>query len=522
MAQQDTNAQKMASMAKHKEWHVTYWKDHNAPTDPQRFEDGFLVGWADGENMSLTRDSMLPQRRNENIQKCGASQHQWAFDDGYREGFDGRRCMGQEDTHDAKMAELAKHKEAHIAYWKAHGNRQTDTLRFSDGFISGWCDCERNPSSTVQTLAAQRRREHVSRWGDSPSEWAFDDGYREGFESRKAYTPTTGAKLENTHAQKTQTLSKHKEWHIAYWKEHNAPTDPKRYEDGFIAGWCDAENKSLGNITRDSMIAKRRTEHIQKCGPSDLEWAFDDGYREGFEGRRCMGQPDTHDAKMAELAQHRDAHVAYWKAHGNRQTDTLRFSDGFIAGWCDYEHNPSSSVQTLSGQRRQEHVRRWGDSPCEWAFDDGYREGFESRRCMKPPQPSQPVQPPTPAPTTQPTQPAQPAPSNPVSKPPESNPQPTQPAPSAQSQHQCTSECHHESSGPAPSSTIPPKDSCSSTQPEKATTTTACHSEPAKQEHCSSSDPNHTCNDDCKRPKKEGLLHRIEHALHLKDRKSVV
>lgn len=29
---------------------------------------------------------------------------------------------------------------------------------------------------------------------------------------------------------------------------------------------------------------------------------------------------------------HRDAHIAYWKAHGNRPTDPLHFEDGFIQG----------------------------------------------------------------------------------------------------------------------------------------------------------------------------------------------
>jgi hypothetical protein len=65
--------------------------------------------------------------------------------------------------------------------------------------------------------------------------------------------------------------------HIAYWKEHNRTTDPKRFEDGFNAGWCDAENPAYPDCGRDSMLGQRQDENVKACGSSDCEWAFGDG-----------------------------------------------------------------------------------------------------------------------------------------------------------------------------------------------------------------------------------------------------
>ncbi|CAG8711425.1 5233_t:CDS:2, partial [Acaulospora colombiana] len=63
----------------------------------------------------------------------------------------------------------------------------------------------------------------------------------------------------------------------AFIAHGNRPTDPKRFEDGFIQGWCDAENPSYPQITVNSMIQQRHQEHVQRCGDSQCEWAFDDG-----------------------------------------------------------------------------------------------------------------------------------------------------------------------------------------------------------------------------------------------------
>ncbi|KAG8824714.1 hypothetical protein FRC19_001237 [Serendipita sp. 401] len=177
---------------------------------------------------------------------------------------------------------------------------------------------------------------------------------------------------ENTHAQKMAELAKHKEAHIAYWKARNTQTDPKRFEDGFIQGWCDAEQHH--EATRDSMLGQRRDENVRSCGQSSVPWAFEHGYHEGFDARRCMKpQENTHEQKMAAMCKHKDAHIAYWKAHGNKQTDPKRFEDGFIQGWCDAENPqyPNIDVRSMADQRRREHVQRCGDSPCEWAFNDG-------------------------------------------------------------------------------------------------------------------------------------------------------
>lgn len=192
----------------------------------------------------------------------------------------------------------------------------------------------------------------------------------------------------NMNDQKNTQLTKHRSEHVAYWKAHNKPTDEKSFTDGFNVGWSDAENASVAN--RDAMINQRKNEHAAQCGNTSFQWVFETGYREGFDAqRRCnSGQADTHDQKMAEMAKHKDAHIAYWKAHGNKQTDPRIFEDGFINGWCDCEQHLGDrniTANSMMGQRHQEHVRTFGNSPCEWAFDDGYREGFEGRRCMKPP-----------------------------------------------------------------------------------------------------------------------------------------
>jgi hypothetical protein len=66
--------------------------------------------------------------------------------------------------------------------------------------------------------------------------------------------------------------------HIKYWQEHgNRPTDPKRFEDGFIQGWCDAENNRWPGINRDTLLCHRQDENVKQCGNSDCEWAFGDG-----------------------------------------------------------------------------------------------------------------------------------------------------------------------------------------------------------------------------------------------------
>lgn len=99
----------------------------------------------------------------------------------------------------------------------------------------------------------------------------------------------------NTHDQKMAELAKHKyesistnqfalltsyclrNGHISYWKAQNKQTDPKVFEDGFIQGWVDAENSSLQNINRDSMLSQRREEHKRNSGYSNYDWAFNDG-----------------------------------------------------------------------------------------------------------------------------------------------------------------------------------------------------------------------------------------------------
>jgi hypothetical protein len=65
--------------------------------------------------------------------------------------------------------------------------------------------------------------------------------------------------------------------HIAYWKARNTETDPKRFEDGFIQGWCDAEDMSYPDINRDSLLSQRKNENIEHCGNSPVEWAFEHG-----------------------------------------------------------------------------------------------------------------------------------------------------------------------------------------------------------------------------------------------------
>ncbi|PVF95765.1 hypothetical protein CPB86DRAFT_560782 [Serendipita vermifera] len=413
--------------------------------------------------------------------------------------------MAQENTHAQKMAEMAKHKDGHIAYWKNH-NRQTDPKRFEDGFIQGWCDAENPsyPNINRDSMLEQRKQENIRSCGDSPCMWAFGDGYHEGFDSRRCLKIESKPQ-ENTHDQKMAALRQHKEAHVAYWKARNTETDPQRFENGFIQGWCDAENPSYPNINRDSMLSQRREENSRRCGNSPIEWVFDHGYHEGFDSRRSLHnkppQEDTHEQKMQEMCKHRDAHVAYWKAHGNRQTDPKRFEDGFIQGWCDAENPsyPQITVNSMIQQRHQEHVQRCGDSQCEWAFDDGYREGFESRnRCRKPPQ--QPAsQPPNTTPATQP-------PSVPVSQP--NNP-PTNSNPPAT--HQCTAECNqgkgcqHATATPVPAPTKPGNNEghCDTKTGDKGG---------------SDSDEDHQCTEQCKgeckhHKKKTGLLHRLEHKI---------
>lgn len=114
--------------------------------------------------------------------------------------------------------------------------------------------------------------------------------------------------LENTHDQKMAALERHKQGHINYWKSNgNRPTDPKRFEDGFIQGWCDAENPSYPDIGRDSMLRQRQDEHIRANGSSSCEWAFVDGYHEGFDSRCGLDKQsfDTHQEKVKELERHK-------------------------------------------------------------------------------------------------------------------------------------------------------------------------------------------------------------------------
>lgn len=70
---------------------------------------------------------------------------------------------------------------------------------------------------------------------------------------------------------------------------------------------------------------------------------------------------------------HRQAHINYWKDHGNRPTDPKRYEDGFNQGWSDAENPsyPDADRDSMLAQRQGENVKANGNSDCEWAFGDG-------------------------------------------------------------------------------------------------------------------------------------------------------
>ena len=163
--------------------------------------------------------------------------------------------MGEEDTHDSKMAELAKHKcvstyNRHYSISPGLGKhilptgRRTETdrpTRFASrtvlspgGVIASETPlrlCSRLPPSVVESTSRDGVTLHPS--GHSMMGKLMNTGisclltlvrYREGFESRKAYKPTTGVKQEmtgvkqemtgvkqeDTHTQKMASMTKHK------------------------------------------------------------------------------------------------------------------------------------------------------------------------------------------------------------------------------------------------------------------------------------------------------------------------
>jgi hypothetical protein len=170
-------------------------------------------------------------------------------------------------------------------------------------------------------------------------------------------------------------------------------------------------------------------------------------------------------------------------------------------------------------QRHQEHVQRCGDSECEWAFDDGcvttrsqnlgliyfylfrYREGFDGRRCMKPPQQSAPHQPNT-TPATQP-------PSAPVSQPnnPPANPNPQNSATNTPATHQCTAECNQGKG--CQHTTVTPTSGPSKNDGNCGTKTDGKNGADSDSDH-----DHHHCSGECKHHKKKtGLLHKLEHKI---------
>jgi len=265
-------------------------------------------------------------------------------------------------------------------------------------------------------------------------------------------------------------------------------------------------------------------------------------------GKLMETGPPTLSTSRTDLSRGRRAH--------------LRKSDSSLTAfrWCDCEHNLSNSnvtVNSLIGQRHQEHVNTFGDSLCEWAFDDGYREGWEGRKCMKPlqqPTPEPPKAPecpptetskppvtaqPNPAPPTQPppssttdTKPEPPEPPKASECPPTETPTPQPPA-TTNSNPPTTGPGHPATEAPisppttsAPAKPVPP--------PAEQNNTSECEdsmggpnqpsnpvslSQPTTDDHCETDladlSADHQCTSECNHPKKEGLLERIEHALKL-------
>lgn len=146
------------------------------------------------------------------------------------------------------------------------------------------------------------------------------------------------------------------------------------------------------------------------------------------------------------------------------------------------------------GQRHQEHVRTFGNSPCEWAFDDGYREGFDGRKCMKPPQQAAPPAAAAPAPPTNTQQnPAPPANT-------QQNPAQQQPQPPAQTQPPAAN--------PPPAQGLPTLISPAlPSQPGN----THCHTPAAELPE------DHRCSSECDhREQKHGLVEKLESVFHIK------